>query len=526
MMILRNWLTALLALAAFMGEVHAQTLRLNTIERLTNGQVLVTAPASAALEQILEASPDLQNWSAKVTAPKNAALAYTNPVGAPPQFYRLRAGAGVPPTQLPDLGGSLNRVFPAPESLNTIQYAPDGKLGFIAWRDRDLIFRERAANGSWTEVVLNPSLPGNVFQMLLTFNFSGPRSDYNFQPSAALLYDSESHPHVFQVTGTAVAHYARDGWGVWGEAERIATPASNGRIEVIEAAFGANDVLHLAALSAGSTRNLTYGSNKNGSWNWTTISTVTDADLTYWAPPFAPRWLSMAVDSGNNAHIAYRSSMDITRDAANHPRARSVLKYATNKGGSWRTNIEVMGTFDVSGEAANGASIAIAGDDKPRIVTWYDERADSGSAQNSALYFHQQDANGNWSGTKILSGADGYVAGDGNKGSGFSPYLRYDNSGRAHIVFLDHAAEHFGGVGQQEYAGNVRHGWWNGTGWSFETIFRQTNPLTQQAVYPAFAMSGNEMAVTVLERGTQWNLSSYPPMSNSSYYFRFFTKPL
>jgi hypothetical protein len=34
------------------------------------------------------------------------------------------------------------------------------------------------------------------------------------------------------------------------------------------------------------------------------------------------------------------------------------------------------------------------------------------------------------------------------------------------------------------------------------------------------------MAVTFLERNTQWNLSSYPPMANSQYYFRFLTKSM
>ncbi|HEY6226610.1 MAG TPA: hypothetical protein VI282_05755, partial [Verrucomicrobiae bacterium] len=181
---------------------------------------------------------------------------------------------------------------------------------------------------------------------------------------------------------------------------------------------------------------------------------------------------------------------------------------------------------DQSGEAANGASIAIAPDGKPRIVSWYDERADSGSAQESRLYFHQQDANGNWSSDIIFQSPDGYAAGDGPKGTGFSPHLRYDQSGRAHLLFLDHAGEHFSNIGQQEYAGNLRHAWFNGSSWSVETIARQTNPLQQQIVFPTFAMSGNEMAVTYMERNTQWNMSAFPPMANSQYYFRFLTKPL
>jgi len=45
-------------------------------------------------------------------------------------------------------------------------------------------------------------------------------------------------------------------------------------------------------------------------------------------------------------------------------------------------------------------------------------------------------------------------------------------------------------------------------------------------VFPTFAMSNGEMAVTYMERNTQWNLSSYPPMADSQYYFRFLTRPL
>lgn len=487
----------------------------------------VSGPASSGGSQVLETSSNFVTWKALQTFPQNVAVAYTSAIGSAPSFYRLRAGsASTPPTQLADLSTSayLNRAFPAPESFNTVQYAPDGKLAYLVWVDRNLILRERATNGSWTESSVDSSLLGNVFQMLLTFNFSGPRSDYNFQPSAALAYDSQSRAHVFEVFGTTVAHSVKGASGQFAETERIATPAANGKIDVLEATIGANDVIHLAALSAGSTRNLTYGTTRGGSWNWTTISTVTDADPTYWAPPFAPRWLSMAIDLSNNAHFAYRSSMDLTRDSAGHPRAHSILKYATNKGGSWRTNIQVMGTFDDSGEAANGASIAIAPDGQPRIVSWYDERADSGSAQESRMYLHQMDSSGNWSYTVVANTADGYIAGDGNKGTGFSPYLRYDKNGVAHILFLDHAGEHFSNIGQQEYAGNVRHAWWNGSAWSFETLYRQTDALKQESIYPAFAVSGNELAVTFLQRDTQWNLTSYPPMSNSSYYFHFLSK--
>src|SRR5205814_8689293 len=131
-------------------------------------------------------------------------------------FYRLTSGTGEPapsPTTLPDLGGLMNRVFQAPENLSTVQYAPNGNLAYIAWLDQSLIVRERTTAGSWTEHVLNNG--GNIIKMLTQFDFSGPRQDYAFQPSAAIVYDSQSRPHVFQATGTTIIHYAKNGSGAW-----------------------------------------------------------------------------------------------------------------------------------------------------------------------------------------------------------------------------------------------------------------------------------------------------------------------
>lgn len=500
-------------------------LRISKIAPEGQGTVKLTVTGSSPNPVTLQSSPDLKSWAdVKTLALNGTPLEVSDTKSASgSRVYRLRdSGAIPPPSTLPELGDLQNRVFPAPEGGATIQYAANGMLGFIVWRDQSLIFRERSPSGAWTEAVL--ANDGNVFKPYLVFDFTAPREDYRFQPAAVLLYDSASKPHVFRASGRELVHYARNSSGQWSVAERFSNSQANGNIVVLDAAVGPNNVFHFAALSAGSPRNLTYGSNKNGQWNWTTISTVGEPPLTYWAPPFAARWLSLAVDQQNNAHIAFRSGLDLTYDGAGHPRAYSELKYASNKSGQWTTST-VIKPRDLSGEAANGASIAIAPDNTPRIVSWYDERADTGSAQESRLYWHQPDG-GNWSSSVIATSPDGYIAGDGPKGTGFSPSLRFDSRGRAHIVYLDHAGEHFGGIGQQEYAGNVRHAWWNGNSWSFETVYRQTAPLQQQAVYPAFAVSGNEMAVTVLQRETQWNLSSFPPLSNSKYYFRFLVKPL
>lgn len=503
---------------------RAEEVRLSEVKRLPNGQVQVVVTGQSSAPVTVQGSSDLKTWQDLQTFSLEGTPIYYTDTTAPSvarRTYRIRASSGqaVAPA-VSDLSELHNRVFPAPEGFNTIQFAPDGNLGFIVWRDQDLIFRERTTTGTWTEQVVSSG--GSSFKPYLTFDFWTPREDYRFQPSAVLLYDGNSQPHVFKAAGKSIVHYARG--GDWTVVETIANSAANADIAVLEGAAGPNNVFHLAALSQGSPRNLTYASSAGGSWSWTVVSTVSDPPMTYWAPPFAARWLALDVDSDNKAHIAFRSSLDLTYDGAGHPRAYSELEYASNSSGRWLTTV-VSKPRDLSGEAANGASIAIAPDNKPRILSWFDERADTGSAQESRLYFHQQDASGNWNASVVVSKADGYIAADGNKGAGFSPYLRFDPNGMAHILYLDHAGEHFGNIGQQEYAGSVRHAWWNGSGWSFETVFRQDSPLKQEAVYPAFAVSRSELAVTVLERQTQWNYSSFPPLSNSTYIFRFLSKP-
>jgi hypothetical protein len=513
-------------LLGFIFPSTADEVRLSRIERLPDGSAELTVTGNAATAVSIQASSDLHSWTDLQTLSLNG-----NPVVyrdsqasfASRRVYRVRSVSSAP-TTLPDLADYRNRVFPAPEGQTTIQYAPDGKLGFIVWVDQQLIFRERSSSGSWSEQVV--SSDGNTFKPYLVFDFSAPREDYRFQPSAALVYDSSSRPHIFQANGRSIKHFTQQSPGSsWALSESIPNPQANDNIAVLQAVMGSGNILHFVALSSGSPRNLTYGSNKNGQWSWSTISTVGEPPLTYWAPPFAPRWLGLAVDADNNAHVVFRSSLDLTYDSAGHPRAYSELKYASNSSGQWNISV-IQKPQDLSGEAANGASIAIGPNNKPAIVSWYDERADTGSAQESRMYYHQQDSNGTWSSNVIATAPDGYVAGDGPKGTGFSPALSFDRQGRAHILFLDHAGEHFGGIGQQEYAGNVRHGWWNGSSWSFETVFRQDGPLQHEAVYPAFAIGANELAITFLQRDTQWNLGSFPPLSNSSYFFRFLTRSL
>jgi hypothetical protein len=483
-----------------------------------DGSLELTISGSNGEAVVLQASRDLKGWNDVQTYYLNGGPAlYQQAAGANQwNFFRLRSGTVETGTQLPSLADSPNAVFVAGEGFDTVQFAPNGTLGFIFWKGRDLMMRERTTSGNWSEQVVSGN--GNLFQVNST------RTDWTFQPAALLLYDSNSQPHIFRVNGgKSIAHLARSGAN-WAQVELIQNHAANADLGMLVGALGAGDKFHLATISTGSSANLTYGSNKNGSWSWATVSSIGGYPWNYFPPSHAPRWLSLAVDANNAAHLVFRPQFQVTFPTG-YARAYNELAYASNKSGQWNVQI-VQKPLDDSGEAGNGMSIAIGPDNKPYLASWYNERGDGGSAQHSRLFYQTQDSSGNWTRAQVISRPDGYIAGDGEKGTGFSPYLRFDGRGRPHILFLDQASEHFPVTGQSEYAGNIRHAYFENGQWQVETVFRQTDPMRNQMVYPAFAMNGSELAVTGLQRFTEWNMNQWPPTVVSSYKLTFLTAPL
>lgn len=491
--------------------------RLTGPVRMPTGALAVTLTGGAGESVVLQGSGDMKTWrdlqSYDLTG---QAAVYQQPEGAAYSFFRVRSATPQTGTTLPSLADSPNSVFVAGEGFDTVQYAPNGTLGFIFWKGRDLMMRERTTAGNWSEQLVSGG--GNLFQMNVN------RSDYRFQPAALLLYDSNSQPHVFRLNGTkSIQHLARSGSN-WSPVESIQNDSANANLSMLVGAIGAGNTFHLATISGGETPNLTFGSNRNGSWSWTTVASVKPFPTHYLAPSYAPRWFSLAVDRNNAAHLVFRPEYRISFSGG-YVRAYNELAYASNASGQWNVQI-VQKPRDDSGEAGHGISVAIGPDNKPYIASWHNERGPGGSSENSRLFFQSQDAAGNWSRTEVLSRPQGYIAGDGEKGTGFAPYLRFDAQGRPHIVFLDHASEHFGISGQSEYAGHIRHAYLQDGQWRVETLFQQTEPLRNQMLYPAFAMNGGEIAVTGLQRLTTWDMSGYPPTVNSTYKFTFTTAPL
>ncbi|HEX7862386.1 MAG TPA: hypothetical protein VF773_18760 [Verrucomicrobiae bacterium] len=488
--------------------------------RQSNGSLSIGINGGSGEQVTLQGSGDLNGWNdVQSYQLSGAAVQFHSASPAKFQFFRLKSVASTPGggvSSLPALSDSANSVFVAGEGFDTVQFAPNGMLGFIFWKGRELMIRERTSAGGWFEQTVAGG--GNLFQMNIT------RMDYKFQPAALLLYDSNSQPHVFKVNGgKTIAHFVRNGTA-WSQVETIQNNAANADVSMLVGAIGNGNVFHLGVVSGGATPNLTYGSNRGGSWNWNTVSSIAAFPTHYLAPSYAPRWLSLAVDSNNAAHLVFRPEYRVSF-AGGYVRAYNELAYASNVSGQWNVQI-IQKPRDDSGEAGHGLSIAIGPDNKPYIASWHNERGPGGSAENSRLFFQSQDSSGNWTRTEVISRPDGYIAGDGEKGTGFAPYLRFDAQGRPHILFLDHGSEHFGESGQSEYAGHIRHAYLASGQWKVESIYRQSTPMREQMLYPAFAMNGSELVVTGLARETQWNMSGYPPTVNSTYRYVVTSAPL
>ncbi|GEM_PF-2146952 len=462
---------------------------------------------------VLQTSDDLKNWQSVLTnrfAGAPLQLSDPNAAYVPRRFYRLQklapiSGAAAETISISDLASRLNAVFLAGEGFNTLQFSPSGRLALLAWRGDELIYCERQPDGRWS-----------VEGLMHSRRFFQPTGydEHRFQPQAALLFDSGSRPHVFVAGANSIQHYQRNGG--WNVAENINWPNSGTTPVLFAAALGRNNSLHLALIGSGNSPSLVYGSDKDGSWQWSTVAQITGDPRGFLRQSYAPRFFCLAVDPSNFAHLSFCREFSLGQGPGGYLKPFSALAYASNRTGQWA--VETVSTVpDGSGDAALGGSIAIGPNGQPAIASFYNDRAETGSSQWSQLLYHQRDSSGHWNAQTVARNPDGYAAADGDHGTGFAPQLNFDSAGRPHIAFSDHASQHWGNTGQNEYAGQIRHAVYDGGQWKVETVYKQTSPLQEQIIYPSMAIGPGEVAFVGLRRTTTWGADVWPRPVTSSY---------
>jgi hypothetical protein len=398
--------------------------------------------------------------------------------------------------QLEDRHVPAGSVIPAGE-FNWTQYSPTGELAQLVWEGQTLVYRTRAAS-QWNETAV--ATAGTFTQS----QYDSRDQVQKASQSAQLVFTADGTPHVLylesvwngQATGyqTVVRHYARTGGG-WQLVESVSAPwlSTWGPSNLIAEA-GPNNSIHMlfaetyaAATGVGNpgTGILWYATNKNGSWAFDRVADTADLKQEIWftGGRWAPRYLSLAVDSRDNAHVTYTPQFYI---AGAFSQVYSELRYATNAGGSWRSEV-VLAPTDGTGDAGLGASVAISPSGQVAIASYYVERYPTGSPEWSKLVYSTRNSNGTWSHQDVVTTPDGYVAGDGARFTGFAPQLYFDSAGRANVVFSDEASEHLPVTYANEVSGQIRLATLSGGRWQVQTVYRQTNPLVNQLFYPVAA---------------------------------------
>jgi FG-GAP-like repeat len=404
--------------------------------------------------------------------------------------------------QLEDRLTPSGSQIPAGE-FNWTQYSPTGTLTQLIWDGDTLVYRMQTGSGWQSEKVASSTdftqpQYGSVAQM------------ENASRTAQLVYTSDGTPHVLFLEDqynwqtntyqTQIQHYARIN-GRWHFIETI-TPSlqSTWGPNNLVAEAGANNSIHLiftetnvAATGVGQfgSGTLWYATNKTGSWTFDKIADTADLEYDVWflGGRWAPRFLSLAVDSQNNAYVTYTPEFYISGAFGT---VNSSLMYANNASGSWQSEL-VQGAIDGTADAGLGASVAVAPDGTIAVASYYVDRYVSGSPQASWLMYHVRTGSG-WTTSTVVSSPDGYVATDGPYFTGFAPQLTFDSLSNPTITFSDEAGQHLPISYANEVAGQIRSATWNGGSWDVTTIFHQTDPLVNQLLYPVAATFDGQTA--------------------------------
>ena len=376
----------------------------------------------------------------------------------------------------------------AGEGIGTVERSPTGELAQLLWREDELLYRVRRPDSEFDSQVVTTRQ---------TF------SDFSHRGSQAqLLHRVDGTPVVLVLEFQGFSVYEFVG-AAWEETQTVEMPQALVDSTVHFAAeLGPDDSFHVIVSEGfGDPGSLVYGTNLSGAWEFSTAATPAERDTFSFFTGIFPRYVSLGIDDDGFAHIAYTPEF-IDNGSGGFSRPFDQLAYATNRSGRWQTEI-VHQPSDDSGQSGVASSLAIASNGQPAISQFFVDRVSTGSASGSQLLFHQRLPNGNWTTEVVANRPDGYVAGDGARFTGFAPHLMFDDLGRPHIAFSDHASQHFDQFGADEFAGQIRHAVKENGRWALTTVFRQSDPLREMVVFPTMAILPNELVFVGLRRTDQ-----------------------
>ena len=420
--------------------------------------------------------------------------------------------------QLEDRTTPSGSQIPAGE-FNWMQYSPNGTLGQLIWNGQTLVYRTRSGNAWQSETIARSDdfteLQYNTRDEVQTASQTA-QLVYTTNGNAHALYLEELFHWQTNTFQTVIRHYARGANG-WRMVETIAPPwRTTWGPNNLVAEAGLNNSIHLifsetqtAATAVGNfgTGRLTYATNKTGTWTFDKIANTADLNYDVWimGMRYTPRFLSLAVDAQNNAHVTYTPKFFISGAFGT---VKSELRYATNAGGAWLDN---RGPVDRRrADAGLGASVAVAPNGTVAVASYYVDRYVTGSPEKSWLMHSTRGATGTWNTVTAVGSPDGYVGEDGPDFTGFAPHLSFDSQSRPTVVFSDEGSDHLPVSYANELAGQIRSTTLTNGSWVTTTLYRQTNPLTFQLFYPVAATFNGQTAYAGLVAASALDANNNP----------------
>ena len=394
----------------------------------------------------------------------------------------------------------LNMAYVPGATCQAIKSTPDGSVAFVCYFNFPsdgswLVYCQKDVNGQWSLEKITPA------------NFNSCPDRPSYLPKAGLFYSASGDPVVVAAGyngGYSGGVYERT-TGVWS----TRSDSVDDWYFIFDLGMDINYTFDVSP--AGSIQELAAFTPRD--WFDQTVTnlfcSVLGPDGSSWNTdmvPFVgsskrrtamaddPRFFSMVLDQQGKVHAVYVPGfLEYAVDGG--AAVYSELWYLTNKRGTWESQRIVAPATNTWGDAGLGASIAIGPNGQPAVASVLIGRAATGSANSAKLLYHELGTNGVWTTTTVSSAPDGYTAGDGAIGTGFAPHLLFDSHGRPHIAFTDFATQHFGDYGQDEFGGNLRHAWRDGTLWKLTTVLKQTDPIRNQFMMPNMVILTNKVVI-------------------------------
>ena len=380
----------------------------------------------------------------------------------------------------------LQVEFPMQDvELTDAAIAPDGSVGVLYSRWQDRLLRLYSLS-PWGSVVGDEqlSVEGKLY--------------YSSNPSF-LRYDDAGKPHVFLFSYPDLLHLTRSG-ATW-TSEVVFSTSDYNEWQVRHR----DDVFHVIAfprpamtLNCATPSNaLLYINNLSGSWQsqelvsqQSDIRCLMDIDL--------------AVGPQGIAHLVY--SLQLRRSMQEVWPAE--LYYQTNHSGAFEEEIVDTDAPPNLDSAYRDLAIRMLKGQEPVISFQLHRNVITGSSASHSVRSAKRNSSATWSLTTVASNSDGYNGTDGTNFTGIQPDMAIDQTGTIRIIFSDLASSHVDGY-QQATVGQIRMATDTGSGYTLETLFRQSAAAEEQVKSLRLLVPPDGSGFDIF--GVTYSGTSYPP---------------